>query len=51
MLMKESGAMTINLFDRKVRRPSDNRDSNVNSKVGRIIQYYTLIIRKVIWDK
>ena len=47
----QSTAMAMDLFDGEDRRPVDYRDNNVADKVVRIIQSYTPIINKIVWNK
>jgi UDP-N-acetylglucosamine 2-epimerase len=47
----QSTAMAMDLFDGEDRCPADYRDSNVATKVVRIIQSYTPIINKIVWNK
>lgn len=47
----QSVAMAMDLFDGEDRRPADYKDSNVSAKVVRIIQSYTPIINKIIWNR
>jgi len=47
----QSVTMAMDLFDGEDRRPGDYSDSNVADKVVRIIQSYTPIINKIVWNK
>ncbi len=47
----QSTALAINSFDAEDHRPKDYCDTNVSQKVVKIIQSYTPIINKVVWDK
>jgi len=47
----QSVALAINSFDGEDHRPKDYCDTNVSSKVVKIIQSYTYIIDDVIWSK
>jgi len=47
----QSVALTISSFDGEDHRPKDYCDMNVSQKVVKIVQSYTPIINKVVWDK
>ena len=47
----QSVTLAISSFDGKDHRPKDYCDNNVSQKVVKIIQSYTPIINKVVWDK
>lgn len=47
----QSVALAINSFDGEDHRPKDYCDTNVSSKVVKIIQSYTPIINQVVWNK
>lgn len=47
----QSVVLACGLFDGKDNRPIDYYDVNVSSKVVRIIQSYTAIVNKIIWNK
>jgi UDP-N-acetylglucosamine 2-epimerase (non-hydrolysing) len=49
--LAQSIALAIAFFDGKDHRPADYVDADVSSKVVKIIQGYTSIINKVIWNK
>jgi UDP-N-acetyl-L-fucosamine synthase len=47
----QSVALAVESFDPRASGPENYRDQNVSAKVVRIIQSYTRIIDKIIWDK
>ncbi|HNV37230.1 MAG TPA: hypothetical protein PKL79_09460, partial [Rectinema sp.] len=47
----QSVALTISSFDGEDHRPKDYCDTNISSKVIKIIQSYTYIVDKIIWNK
>ena len=47
----QSVSLAINSFDGEDHRPKDYYDTNVSQKIVKIIQSYTPIINKVVWDK
>jgi len=47
----QSVALAISSFDGEDHRPKDYCDDNVSQKVVKIVQSYTAIINKVVWDK
>lgn len=47
----QSVALAVESFDPQAPRPDDYADLNVSAKVVRVIQSYTRIVDKVIWDK
>jgi UDP-N-acetylglucosamine 2-epimerase (non-hydrolysing) len=47
----QSVAIAVCLSDLDDRRPADYRDTNVSAKVVKLIQSYTPIIAKVVWDR
>ncbi|MHB0854651.1 MAG: non-hydrolyzing UDP-N-acetylglucosamine 2-epimerase [Rectinema subterraneum] len=49
--LTQSIALAIDFFDGKEHRPDDYFDEDVSAKVVKIIQGYTPIINKVIWNK
>lgn len=49
--LSQSIALAIDFFDGKDHLPADYFDEAVSAKVVKIIQGYTPIINKVIWDK
>jgi len=50
-ILLQSVALAINSFDGEDYRPKDYCETNVSSKVVKIIQSYTPIINQVVWDK
>ena len=50
-LLLQAVELAVSDFDPETRRPWDYEDLNVSAKVVRLIQSYTRIIDKVIWDK
>jgi UDP-N-acetylglucosamine 2-epimerase (non-hydrolysing) len=49
--LTQSIALAIEFFDGKDHRPADYFDEDVSATVVKIIQGYTSIINKVIWNK
>jgi len=49
--LTQSIALAIDFFDGKDHRPADYFDEDVSAKVVKIIQGYTPIVNKVIWNK
>lgn len=49
--LSQSIALAIDFFDGKDNQPADYFDDDVSAKVVKIIQGYTMIINKVIWNK
>jgi len=47
----QSVALAVDTFDREAASPVDYLDRNVSAKVVKIIQSFTRIIDKVVWDK
>jgi len=47
----QSVALAMDSYDSQVPVPKDYNDINVSAKIVRIVQSYTRIIDKVIWDK
>jgi UDP-N-acetylglucosamine 2-epimerase (non-hydrolysing) len=49
--LSQSIALATDFFDGREHRPADYCDENVSAKVVKIIQGYTPIVNKVIWNK